>query len=106
MITDDEGNHIFVDQCYLRLIITNRGNTFAKDVSVNVTSITYKPRSGGQTIFKAEVFDLKLALTRDQSVFNLASKSHRFVDFVHTQQGSDLKTNLVFDCIHPASTAV
>jgi hypothetical protein len=92
-----------VDQCYLRLKITNQGNTFAKDVSVSVTSITYTPRSGGQTIFKAEVFDLKLALTKDRSVFNLASRSHRFVDFVHSQQGSDSKSFLVFDFVNGSS---
>jgi hypothetical protein len=100
---DDKGHHIWVDQCYLRLRITNQGNTFAKDVSVNVTSITYTPRSGGQTIFSAEVFDLKLALTRDRSVFNLASRSHRFVDFVHSQQGSDSKPFLVFDFVNGSS---
>jgi hypothetical protein len=103
VIEDGTGNHIWVDQCYLRLMLTNRGNTFAKAVSVSVTRITYTPRSGGQTTFNAEVFDLKLALTRDRSVFNLASRSHRFVDFVHSQRGTDLKPFLLFDFVNGSS---
>jgi hypothetical protein len=71
-------------QRYLRLRIENRGSSFAKHVSVCVTRISYTAAGAGAASFAEEVFDLKLALTPDRAVFNLAAGGHRFIDLVHT----------------------
>jgi hypothetical protein len=76
-LKDETGNPRWVNQVYLRLKVTNTGNTFAKDATVYVNGISYTPRSGGKIEFRAEVLDLKLALTFDRTVFNLAKVGRR-----------------------------
>jgi len=76
ILKDTQGSSRYVKQHYLRLRIANLGNTFAKNVSACITSITYR-RSGTDTVFDAEVFELKLALTKDRAVFDVAAKGHR-----------------------------
>ncbi len=71
-------------QRYLRLKVRNRGKSSAKNVSICVTEIAYTAAGAGATVFAEEVFDLKLALTADRAVFNLAGGGHRFIDLVHT----------------------
>lgn len=91
---DPQGNLHTVQQKYLRLKITNQGNTFAKNTSVCVTEINY-----GAVAFAEEVFDLKLAQTGNQAIFNLAPKGHRFVDLVHATQESGGPVTLGFDFV-------
>jgi hypothetical protein len=80
------------EQTYLRLKVANPGRTLAKNVNVCVTHIAL----ADGTPFSEEVLDLKLALTRDRVIFNLASKGHQFVDFAHCDQNRD-HTTLHFD---------
>jgi hypothetical protein len=80
------------EQTYLRLKVANLGRTLAKNVNVCVTHIAL----ADGTPFSEEVLDLKLALTRDRVIFNLASKGHQFVDFAHCDQNRD-HTTLHFD---------
>jgi hypothetical protein len=83
---------------YLRLKIENRGKTFAKNVSVCVTQITYRAAGTGEQTFEEEVFELGLAPTAgNRFVFNLAAGGHRFVDFVHTLLDDENNLELVFD---------
>jgi len=95
-LTDSNGNPIVVKQVYLRLRIENRGKTFAKNTSVCVTQIDYHRQGAPRTAFAEEVLDLKLALTGDRAVFNLASGGHRFVDLVYTYQAPGQAAELAF----------
>jgi hypothetical protein len=85
-VTDASGNPVVLKQVYLRLRIENRGKTFAKNTSVCVTKIDYHRQGAPRASFEEEVLDLKLALTGNRAVFNLASGGHRFVDLIHTSQ--------------------
>jgi hypothetical protein len=102
VLTDERGNPRTMQQHYLRLKIKNVGNSAAKDVSVCVLHIAYRAGGTGERTFAEEVFDLKLSLTGDRSVFNLASRGHRFVDFVHVQQEGKRSTELAFDFVKGA----
>jgi hypothetical protein len=83
---------------YLRLKVENRGKTFAKNVSLCVTQITYKAAGRGESRFEEEVFELSLAPTAGNPyVFNLAAQGHRFMDLVHTSLDDQNNLELVFD---------
>ena len=70
-----------VEQVYLRLKVTNRGRTFAKNVNVCITEIGFADDDSPSA---EEVLDLGVALMPDsRGIFNLASKGHRFVDLVY-----------------------
>jgi hypothetical protein len=99
LATDGDGNPRIVQQRYLRIKIRNFGRSFARDVIAYVTRISYRPVDGQEQVFAEEVFDLKLALTGKQSVFNLAPDSHRFVDLVHSQQERNQAVGLGFDFV-------
>jgi hypothetical protein len=75
LIADSEGNRISGQTKYLRLKIKNRGKTFAKNVSLCVTHVTYKSGGVGEKTFPEEVFELRLAQTETVNpfVFNLTA---------------------------------
>jgi hypothetical protein len=75
LIADSEGNRISGQTKYLRLKIKNRGKTFAKNVSLCVTQVTYKSGGVGEKTFPEEVFELRLAQTETVNpfVFNLTA---------------------------------
>jgi hypothetical protein len=101
--TDLSGNPP-VEQHYLRLRITNKGKNFARNVSGCITSISYRDdRAGSKTVFKAEVVDLKLALTTDRAIFDLAAGGHRFVDLVYCLQETGNPNHLYFDFVKTPS---
>ncbi len=77
-------------QRYIRLKVKNGGKSFAKNVSVCVTKITYNAPGSGTADFAEEVFDFKLSLTPDRAVFNLAAGGHRFIDIVRASVNSPL----------------
>ena len=86
-LKDVQDKLLVCEQRYLRLKVTNKGKTYAKNVSACVTRITYRSdRAGAQAILKNEVFDLKLALTSDRAVFDVAAGAHRYIDLVHCQE--------------------
>jgi hypothetical protein len=72
------------EQRYLRLRIANTGRIAAQNVNISLTNVSYTVPGAGNVEFAEEVFDLKLSLTDDKTVFNLAAGAHRFVDLVHT----------------------
>jgi hypothetical protein len=83
---------------YLRLRIENRGNTFAKNISVCVTQISCRASGTGDKSFAEEVFELSVAQTAGNTlVFNLPSGGHRFIDFVHTSLDDTNCLELIFD---------
>jgi len=83
---------------YLRLKLRNRGLTFARNVTIFVTNITYRAAGTGAKTFEEEVFELSLAQTAgDTLVFNLASRGHRFADLVHTAQDDQGQLSFVLD---------
>jgi hypothetical protein len=86
-LVNRETNEVIAEcqQKYLRLKIENQGRSFAKNVSVCVTHITYTRPGAGKGEFSEEVFELGLSLGQGRTVFNLAPKGHRFVDLVHTE---------------------
>lgn len=99
-VRDAQGKPRVIEQRYLRLKVINKGKTFAKSVSACVTRINYRDqRAGGQATFEAEVCDLKLALTVDRVVFDLAAGGHRFVDLVHAQQEVGEQSQIGFDFV-------
>jgi hypothetical protein len=102
LLRDAQGNPRIVQQRYLRLKIVNSGETFAQNTSVCVTRITFRGAGAGAVNFEEEVFELKLALTRDRTLF-LASKGHRFVDLAHTQQEAAQPVELVIDFVNSAA---
>jgi endonuclease YncB( thermonuclease family) len=77
-----------VQQVHLRLRIRNRGRTFARNVSVNITEIGFDSATTGEQAFDEEVLEPRMALTADRAIFNLASEGHRFVDIAHAVQAS------------------
>jgi hypothetical protein len=89
---------VTAEQNYLRLSILNKGWTFAKNTSVCVTEIAYRPSGVGERWrFDEEVFDLKTSLAGDRAVFNLASSGHRFVDLFHVEQPIGQAPGIAFD---------
>jgi hypothetical protein len=88
---------------YLRLHLNNRGRTFAQNTSVCITRIDFRASGAGAHTFAEEVFDLKLSLTGDRAVFNLAALGHRFIDVVHTQQEQGKQAELHFDFLRGAA---
>jgi hypothetical protein len=74
LIADSEGNRISGQTKYLRLKIKNRGKTFAKNVSLCVTQVTYKSGGVGEKTFPEEVFELRLAQTETGVILALPVK--------------------------------
>ena len=98
-LKDENGNIRIVQQRYLRLRIENTGRMLAQNTAVCVTEIIFRAGGAGVRTFAEEVFDLKLALTRDRAIFNLPAGGHRLVDLVHTQQEPGQQVQLGFDFV-------
>jgi hypothetical protein len=74
---------------YLRLHVRNRGWSFARNVSVSVTRITFRAPGAGTRESAEEVLDLKVAMIEKLTV-NLAMGAHRFFDVVHAEGDNKL----------------
>jgi hypothetical protein len=102
ILNDPEGNPRVFQQRYLRIRIDNIGRAFAQNASVSVTRISFQSAGQDTAHFAEEVFDLKLALTKDKAIFNIPAGGHRFVDLIHSEQeGQHIK--LVFDFVVSAA---
>jgi hypothetical protein len=101
LIADSKGNRISGQTKYLRLKIKNRGKTFAKNVSLCVTQVTYKSGGVGEKTFPEEVFELRLAQTETVNpfVFNLTADGIVFLDLVHADADpvDRHRSQLIFD---------
>jgi hypothetical protein len=53
-----------------------------------VVKLKFEAAGKGASSFEDEVFDLKLALPKDQAVFRLAKGAHRYVDLFHTEKST------------------
>ena len=86
-IKDQSGNALKGALQYLRLKVKNKGCTFAQNVSLCVTEVTYSVAGTGMKKFEEEVFPLYLANSVQATpVFNLAAGAHCFVDLVNAER--------------------